>query len=400
MSGFLRSMGHSYLSNSIRDRQNAEQDQQMSYRAMMMAQQQQAMQEAERQRRIQDQVAAVLPGAMARPPQQVAIPGAQPMPPMGGYGQSDPNFGGGGLGAPSRPMGGSPSPAPPIQTPGGAPIRDVGAQQAPMPRSTPSPAPPPAGKPTGTQPPAYGKNGLTLDELGAYIDSQNPNMDPMAKLEVINKYRQYLTEEHQRELTDFQAGLQGRGADRADRTETRQGKYQDRMLGIMDKNADANAARANAPKKPTVAEWRYNNAVGDAESAANNIKSIIKDHKRSLGAWGKIYKGIGGLGGLMDEPTPEEAEAAYKLNVEFENLNEALGVAGTGGGMGATTFTKRWENALGDKNLLNNASRMNTQLDQILKNLQRKKAPTDGSVADPTPEPAVDNGAWAIQPVE
>lgn len=396
-------MGRSYLSNSIREQNNAEMQQQMAYRNMLMRQQQAAMEDQARQR----QASQAAYGLMTRPPQNVAIPGATPMP-GGGMGGYIPQPGGGGLGAtqpppqmPSMGQGEIYRPPPAPVTSGAAPIRDEGARAAPSapegvenvtvetkaPEKTSKFAPPK-------------RPGLSLDQVGSYLDSMYPGMDPMTKLEAIKQYRELLSDEHKKELDDFDATIKGvnaetssRQADTAAAREGRVAKQEGQRLGLDERRVKVLEGKAAQPAKVPVAMQRYQMAQKDAEASAREIKRIVSAQPMALGAWGAAYKGIGGLGAQFEQPTPEVADAAYQLNVEFENLFQALGVAGTYGGMGAAALTKRWESALGNKSLLTGKDRMITQMDQLLKGLDKNKP-----VQEEPEAPAQSD--WSITPVQ
>lgn len=413
MSDFLRTMNRSYLSNSIREQQNREMQQQEQMRGLQMNAYLQQQQQAQRAQQAAAIAARILPGAMTgKLPENVEIPGATRMP-GGGMGGYIPQSGGGGFGGPQSPpqmpsMGGGEiyRPAPTPVTPGSAPIRDEGARQPSQSSAAPAVstmAPTAAKSSPGSKytPPSRGQNMITLDHLGTYIDSQYPGLDPESKLAVMMKYRDFVSDEHKTEMDDWEGRLKGvnaeTSANQAGTAAARERRVADQeasRLGLEERRVKVLEGKAAQPAKVPVALQRYKMATNDATTSANEIKRIVNANPLALGAWGAAYKGIAGLGAQFDQPTPEVAQAASQLDVEFENLFQSLGVAGTYGGMGASTLTKRWEEALGNKSLLTSKDRMLTKMDQLLKGLNKHEP-----VATEAPAPESE-GQWSIAPVE
>lgn len=314
--------------------------------------------------------------AMPGVPQSVPMPGATPIP-------------GAQQGGPQMPMGG-PQPAPMPQRP-----------MPPMvPQGQPGAGMPPQGAAPGGAPAAGG--GITISQFVDNLKTQNPNMDPLTMFEALQKATPLLKSQDQELIKNAQLQIAQQRADDAERmrewerdhktdgsekTESRELHAQALRVGVDPTGkTDAQVSKEVAAKtgqtftdlsakrnKLSTQETRYNRATDDVKSITENIDKIIADNPKSVGAYGKLYKGIGAAYGLLEKPEPADAEAANKLNVEFEKLDQALGTAGSYGGMGASTLTNRWDRVLGDHSVFTNPQRVRDQLRAINSDLDKYK---------------------------
>ena len=281
-------------------------------------------------------------------PQQVAMPGAQPMP------QGQPPMGG------PRPIQGLPG----QQTMG----------MSPRPMSQPQPGP--QRPPQAPQQPAQGGGqqggGMSLEQAVSYIDQNYANAPDRVKLEALNSFQNKLSAQAQAQLAQLKEQREAAHTTAEDKAKTREldisgqrAKTGDRMADIAEERAKTLRDKAAAPPKQSVAQWKYKTAQTDVNAAADNIEAIVKAHPNAVGAYGKIYKGIGSAYGVMHEPEPADAEAAQELDVQFQKLTQALGVAGGVGGLGGSTFSKQWENTLGDKSIYTNPQKVLNQIKSL-----------------------------------
>ena len=318
-----------------------------------------------------------LGGAGASPggiPQPVQVPGAQPIP-----GMSQP--GGMNMG----PQGMAPMSPPPA-----------------MSRSTQLPAQG-GGVPRSPQQPQMGAQGggLPLDQLADRIRQQLPpdQQDPLTIYDAMSKYQTMMKPQDADEFKRIGLMIQEMRLENQTKTanaksgepSTARREMDNRAYGLgidpmgMDDKAlsKALAAKSGAElgakdakrDKPTTPQWRYEVASNDVKSTADNIKAIIKAHPNAVGAYGKLYKGMGGIAGFLHEPEPADAEAANALDVQIKKLDQSLGVAGSLGGMGSSSFAKDWESTISGKDWITNPQKLNDVLDSVTGNVERFKVP-------------------------
>lgn len=328
-------------------------------------------------------------GAGASPgglPNQVQVPGAKPMPSMPGGMQMGPQ----GM-APMRP-----------------PASSMTSQLPPQGGGMPPSPPPMLQRPGAPQQPQMGAQpnqggGIGLQELGDRVRGQlGPDADPLTVYEAMKDYQAMMkpqdADEYKRiglMIQEMRLENQTRSVDQKEgQTSTARREMDNRAygLGIDPMGMDDKAlSKAIAAKSGTelggkdakrdrlpVAEERYKLAKDDVKTVSDDIKAIIKAHPNAVGAYGKIYKGIGSAYGFLKEPEPQDAAAANALKPKFEQLEQALGMAGSYGGMGASTLTKRWGDVMGGTDWVTNPQRITDTLDSINGNLDRFKEQSGG----------------------
>lgn len=359
---------------------------------MQMQEQQWQTQQGELQRqRTAASYAANALGNNQQPPQQLPMPGARPIP--GAVNQNS-----------------------------GVPILGATPQRSPMPPQLPPAGggPGPGMAPGKPQQPAQG--GLSINQLADNIRAQHPDIDPLTLMDTMDKLAPYLKQEEQEvyrrdslelrerlaKVTEEMAELKANKPDSGAAVSRREMENQARAHGVDPtgkSDAELNALVSKQTKselddksgkrnKPSAQEWRYTVAQKQVKGTADDIKKTLAAHPLSVGAYGKIYKGVGGAYGLMREPEPDDAAAANHLHEKFEELAQQLGVVGSIGGMGSSTLAKMWEKNIGGEDWLTNPSKLNDYLDSITGEVDRFHVPA-GETSD-----GGDAGGWSIQPVE
>lgn len=351
----------------------------MNEMQMMAARQnmaQQAQQGAQAQQRFQAEQALVgrqrdaaqaVQGFLRGPPQNTPLPGATPMPSMGG-GQPG--------GMPQSPMGGMASPMgpPPMARPpqGGMPQAPQGMPGITVPGGLPkgqmaAPAPPAqggAGTPMPGAPQGFSGR-VPIRQLAQHIMGQNPDMDPLTLIDAMQQYQALMAPEDKKQYDELRLALQednldikrqlaevkaaGSGEDKTARREL-ENAARARGLDPTGKSTaelSAYVTKTPAPVKDTAGERRGKNAAADVRILADEIKKLVQKNPGAVGIWGKAAVTGGKIAGGSGQPASEDAKAAIRLRSKLTRLEQRLGVMDSAGGQGGTTFAKQWRETLG-----------------------------------------------------
>lgn len=299
-------------------------------------------------------------------PQNVPMPGAQPMP------QFNQNNGAAIMRPPG--VGSFPGqPGPPQQMPPSAPMGQ-----------------PPMGQP-GARPQAGG--GMTRQQLADNIRAQlGPDADPQTFLAAMQKMEPMLRADESAAFREETIGLRERLADMTVRLDEKklEGSGEDktaaRELDNMVLKAGGNPKGMTADQKNDFVgkffqgqnkisadnktklsgpQQRMAEASDDVNLISSNIKRILEANPKAAGIWGKYNTFTGKVANFFGHPEKADAQAANELAEQFEELKNALGVAGTYGGVGGAAASKSWKEQLDAKGWGTNAQTLTDMLNAM-----------------------------------